>query len=281
MLKKLAAVRAAALSVAALSMGALCAATLSLTASPASAGSVTQPGETVGLATGAPLPQGVYFVDTFNWGVRKGDNGAADVTLGVNIPVLAWATPTKIAGARLQLLAALPALEVGVQNADHENGMYNPFLASQLAWDLGDGFGVSYLLGVYFPVGNKLGFDSTNINQRLAVSYTNDGWNLTANGIYGISTRDVSKTINPDFVNLDLTATKTLGNWTVGPVGFASWDVTSPTATYEKQSQLALGGLVGYNFSQLTLQGYLTRTVTEENYGGTDTRAWGRLILPF
>lgn len=110
--------------------------------SPALAGSVTQPGETIGLAAGAPLPEGVYFVNTLNWGVRKGENGADDVTLGVNIPVLAWATPTTIAGGRLQLLGALPALEVGVQNADHDSGLYNPFLAAQLAWDLGSGVSI-------------------------------------------------------------------------------------------------------------------------------------------
>jgi hypothetical protein len=34
------------------------------TAASALAGSVTQPGETVGLPTGAPLPQGLYFVNT-------------------------------------------------------------------------------------------------------------------------------------------------------------------------------------------------------------------------
>jgi hypothetical protein len=249
--------------------------------SPALAGSVTQPGETIGLAAGAPLPEGVYFVNTLNWGVRKGENGAADVTLGVNIPVVAWATPAKIAGARFQLLGALPALEVGVQDADHDSGLYNPFLASQLAWDLGGGFGVSYMLGVYFPVGNRMGFDTTSINQRAAVSYTNDGWNLTANGIYGIATDSVSKTTNPDFFNLDLTATKALGKWSVGPVALASWDVSKPTATYKKQSQFALGGLVGYGFDQLTLQAYLTSTVAQENYGGNDTRGWGRVILPF
>ena len=41
------------------------AAVLSLcSAASALAGSVTQPGETVGLAVGAPLPQGLYFVNT-------------------------------------------------------------------------------------------------------------------------------------------------------------------------------------------------------------------------
>lgn len=258
-----------------------CVATLCAGTAPALAGSVTQPGETVGLATGAPLPEGVYFVDTFDWGVRKGENGGPDVTLGVTIPVLAWSTPAKVLGARVQLLAALPALEVGVQDADHESGMYNPFLAGQLAWDLGNGLGISYLLGVYLPVGNRLGFDTTSINQRLGISYTANGWNLTANTIYGISTDDVTKTLNPDFLNIDLTATKTFGKWEVGPVAFASFDVTKPTPTYQKQRQVALGGLVGYNFEKLILQGYLTHTVAEDNYGGKDTRFWGRVIIPF
>jgi hypothetical protein len=137
-------------------LGTTVAAAFCAVVSPALAGSVTQPGETIGLAAGAPLPEGVYFVNTLNWGVRKGENGAKDVTLGVNIPVLAWATPTTIAGGRLQLLGALPALEVGVQDADHDSGLYNPFLAAQLAWDLGSGFGVSYMLGIYLPVGNKV-----------------------------------------------------------------------------------------------------------------------------
>src|SRR5689334_7684849 len=47
--------------------GALC---LCLTA-PALAGSVTQPGETVGVAAGAPLPPGFYFVNTGDWGCRN------------------------------------------------------------------------------------------------------------------------------------------------------------------------------------------------------------------
>ena len=40
------------------------------TAASALAGSVTQPGETVGLAVGAPLPEGLYFVNTGDWGTE-------------------------------------------------------------------------------------------------------------------------------------------------------------------------------------------------------------------
>src|SRR6516225_10279806 len=41
------------------------------TAAPALAGSVTQPGETVGLNAGAPLPQGWYVINTVDWGCRN------------------------------------------------------------------------------------------------------------------------------------------------------------------------------------------------------------------
>src|SRR5262245_17746180 len=38
------------------------------TAAPALAGSVTQPGETVGLNVGAPLDPGWYAINTVDWG---------------------------------------------------------------------------------------------------------------------------------------------------------------------------------------------------------------------
>jgi hypothetical protein len=40
-------------------------------AAPALAGSVTQPGETVGLNAGAPLPQGWYAINTVDWGCME------------------------------------------------------------------------------------------------------------------------------------------------------------------------------------------------------------------
>src|SRR6516165_9742080 len=41
------------------------------TAAPALAGSVTQPGETVGLNTGTPLAPGWYAINTVDWGCRN------------------------------------------------------------------------------------------------------------------------------------------------------------------------------------------------------------------
>jgi hypothetical protein len=250
-----------------------------MTASAGHAASVTQPGETVGVAAGAPLPEGLYFVNTFDYGHRDG----VDVSSAVDIPVLAWSTPWHLLGARLQFLVATPAIAVMPPGSNNNNsvGLYNPLISGQLAWDLGYGWGVSYLLGAYIGAQTPVAFDSTSLNQRFAASYTGNDWNLTANLIYGIHLDNaVTTTINPDFLNLDLTATKKFGKWEIGPVAFGSTDLTTPFVGYQKQSQFAVGGLLGYNFDAFILQAYVTTDVTEQNYGGKDTRGWFRVILP-
>jgi outer membrane putative beta-barrel porin/alpha-amylase len=260
--------------------------------STALAGSVTQPGETVGLAVGAPLPEGLYFVNTADWGCRNTNPNSTCV--GVDIPIIAWSTPWHLLGARVQLVAATPVIEVGVHDTTYLSSIYNPIVAGQLAWDLGNGWGVSYLLGAYFRVGGELAWDSTSLNQRFAISYTGNGWNLTANVIYGIQFDHVGSkpqisgcplplpfnSCNPDFINVDLTATKKFNKWELGVVAFGSSDLTRPIPTYLKQSQFAVGGLVGYDFGPVVLQGYVTTDVAETNYGGHDTRGWARIIIP-
>jgi hypothetical protein len=247
-------------------------------AAPAFAGSVTQPGETVGVAAGVPLPPGFYAVNTADWGCRS--TKPNDTCVGVDIPVIAWATPWQFLGARLQFLVATPVVEVGVRHTNYVAGVYNPFVAGQLAWDLGNGFSFSYALGAYFGVHTDVGFDSDSLNQRFALSYTGNGWNLTANAIWGIQFDSVSNTVNPDFLNIDFTATKKFGKWELGPVGYYSTGLSSPFAGYLRQSQFAVGGLVGYNFGPVILQAYVTTDVYERNYGGHDTRLWTRVIVP-
>src|SRR5262249_62402367 len=61
------------------------------TAMPALAGSVTQPGETVGLNAGTPLPQGWYAINTVDWGCRN--TTPTHTCTGLTIPVVAWSTP--------------------------------------------------------------------------------------------------------------------------------------------------------------------------------------------
>ena len=62
--------------------------------------SVSEPGTTVGLALGAPLPEGVYFVDTSSDGGFRGvDDKRSD--LFVTIPVIVWSTPWTVFGGRV------------------------------------------------------------------------------------------------------------------------------------------------------------------------------------
>ena len=260
-------------------------------ASAAFAGSVTQPGETVGLAVGAPLPEGLYFVNTGDWGCRSTKPNTTCV--GVDIPVVAWATPLRVLNASFNLLVAAPLVEVGVQHTDYFFGVYNPLFAGQFAWDLGNGFSFSYLLGAYFDVHSDAAWSSTSINQRFGLSYTGNDWNITANVIWGTHLDPVTdrpqlspcpgtlpRGCNPDFINVDLTVVKKFGKFQFGPVAFGSTDLNSPIPAYRKQSQIAVGALIGYDFGPLTLQGYVTTDVYEKNYGGHDTRVWGRIILP-
>lgn len=254
-----------------------------------------QTGETAGLARGAPLPEGVYFVNTLSWGSRNipGEN----LHFLVEIPVIAWSTPWSIFGANLQFLGALPMAHLsptgGVDGGDFE-GLYNPFAAAALAYDLGGGFGVSYTSGFYFNAGDKfVSVHATTWRQDFAVSYTGDGLNLTANLLWGI-TFDSDNRCRPgcngktaNGFNLDLTATKTFGKWEVGAVGFGSRTYDEANGGF-RQKQFALGPLVGYNFGPVIIQTFLTRDIYARNpLGGIglrsrskETRFWTRLIIP-
>ena len=60
-----------------------------------------------------------------------------------------------------------------------------------------------------------------------------------------------------------------------GWVPFGSTDLNSPVDGYLKQSQIAVGGLIGKSFGPVILQAYLTTDVYEKNYGGHDTPVCG------
>ena len=264
-------------------------------AASALAGSVTEPGETIGAATGAPAPPGLYFANTVNWGCRS--TSPESTCVGVDIPVFVWSTPWKIFGARLQpSFSPIIPIEASVEDTAYFTGLFNAYGGIQLAWDLGNNFGVSYLLGVYIDMDSPVAFSSGSLNQRVALSYTGDGWNLTANAILGTQFNQVTghpqvspcpvslayphDGCNPDFLNVDLTATKKFGKWELGPVGFYSTDLSAPAPGYQKQSQFAVGGLIGYWFDRAVVQAYVTSDVYEKNYRGYETRGWFRIVIP-
>ena len=246
----------------------------------AQAGSAAQPGQTVGIPTGAPLPVGLYFIDTSSFGSR--DITPRSTDSNINLPSFIWATPAEVVGGRLQLVVLQPITASSTRGAAYQSGFGQTLLAAQVAWKLGNDLNFSYLLGAYLPSETKIVIQNPVLHQRLAVTYNGDGFNITGNFLYGtfFDTRSASGTFYPDFLNLDLTATKHFGKWEIGPVAFGSTDLPTANPSYARQGQLAVGGLVGYNFGPVNLQAYVTRDVVQRNYAGLETRGWLRVTVP-
>ena len=265
---------------------ALASASLLALAPPAHAGSELQPGTSTGLALGAPLPEGVYDMTLPNWGARA---TSPATNVGVLTPLwIVWSTPWTIAGGRLGFDAATPVAQVSIDNPVGLNkaGWANPLIEASLKWDIGNHFYFGVHEGVHLPVNSPLtqigvSYNFASFMQVASLSYLNDGWNLTATLAYGTGRNgSVAGSFAPAWLNYDLTATKTFGKWEFGPIAFGSVDLSSPYAGYARQSQFALGGLVGYNFGPVDLQLKLTTDVAEQNYGGRDTRIWANIVIP-
>jgi hypothetical protein len=268
------------------------------------AGSQEPPGWTAGIALGAPLPEGAYFINNTSIGGWRGIDDDKS-SLVINVPLIAWSTPWKVLGGRVEVLAALPEISGGVPGDRDYTELYNPAGYVGVAWDLGGGFNFSAFIGGWAPVDNdlaKFGYDSWVLSERANLSYVANGWKLSANLSFGQPGHSNSTTafnaagykgdqILPSYFNYDLTATKTIGKWELGLVGFGSTDTgTGAWNGYlhgvSDQSQFALGGLVGYSFPGITLQTYATRDVATSNYYNVDgsksyeTRIWTRAIIP-
>ena len=242
--------------------------------SNAVAGSVLQPGGTVGLPAGAPLLEGIYFVDTSSYGQRT----TTPSGLGVNLPQIVWATPLYFYDTRLQFIVLQPSAytTLAPSNVFYLN---STLIAGQLAHTFGNGFSVSYMAGFRSAMPAPQAFQFNSFEQRLAVSYTASGWDLTANVINGLFGSGNLR--YPDWLNVDLTATKKFDKFELGAVAFGSSDISSPKPSYKRQGQIAVGALVGYDFGIFKLQAYATRDVSERGYTGYDTRGWLKLIVPF
>ncbi|WP_281435663.1 transporter [Methylorubrum rhodesianum] len=140
-----------------------------MTVATAQAAPATSAGEQVGLTAGYPLPTGIVVaVDTFTAG--RADRPNAPDVMG-NIPFVVWASPYRLFGGQIQPVVSFPTALIGTRNPAplpnrDVSAMYNPLLASALAWDLGNGLGVSYLLGAYLPVSDRGSLASASTARR-------------------------------------------------------------------------------------------------------------------
>ena len=287
---------------------------MGMSATGAFAQTTTVPGEQVGLATGAPLPEGIYALNTFTY--RRNDAPFSADT-AVNIPVLVWATPFVPFGGRIELLVAPPTVfaftrnPAGVPNRDISINV-GTFVGAIWAFDLGNNFGVSLLGGAYLndlngDRGSLVGagggtpvlpqLSSNTYRAGVAASYTGEGYNLTANltgNFYDSPGRfggRVGGAIGPlvisDALNLDLTATKKFDlfnqgkpRFEFGAIGYGTVNIGDAAAIVGRGGRFALGGLIGYDFGPFTAQIYVARDVVTSVAGTESTDGWFRIIAP-
>ncbi len=252
-------------------------------ATPAVAGSIQEPGETTGVALGPPLPPGFYFVNFLNYGGRS---STPELDTTIEIPIGLWSTPWTFLGGRILLAASAPSVNVAVHDSIGRFDWYYPEIIYGLGWTLSPNLSASLLGATYFPART----DITRLiigdrgTERFggALTYSNDGWSLSAYSQYGIPYGSDATVPGGghQWVNLDLTALKSVGAWQFGLVGYGAADTSSPYHGYRRQNDIGIGPLVGYDFGPVTLQVKVTTEINEANYGGKDTRVWTNLIVP-
>ena len=307
---------------------------LSVSSTASLAGLGSTPGETSGTAAAAPLTEGLYATDieiagrrdvdadhNFNTivGPVPGGNGSGSPGPGPNIainePTFIYSTPFNFYNTRLEFVYDPSVISsYGGQNncipsaVTNRTDVYDQTFGPVLAHSFGNGFSAS-ISGFVRPPAAYSGFmNHTFADIRSGISYTANGYDLTAlfkyNGTFGGYEGGLRGTLSPihgvsDAVDLDFTATKKLGRFEFGLVGYAFTDINTrgDDSTILRGNQtvslrtraVGVGGLVGYNFGRVTLQAYVIREVFGRNQeivptvGGFQnlaTNGYLRLIVP-
>jgi hypothetical protein len=243
--------------------------------------------------------------------LNNGQNTSVNAAVGA--AGLFWVPGWTFLGATYDAVIAQPFImaDFGSPFNFSNAGAHNTFVAPiELSWKLGDsGFFVKSGLGLWVPTGTQtgtgfpggfaglLGPAGANtapkglanglgnwgnpywtIQPSLAVSYIKDGWSLTANSFLEINTANtVTNYTSGDVLHVELTATKTIGNWSIGPVGYYIGQITDDKSSSfyngaigsNRYNVWAAGGLVSYNFGPATLNVWVVDEFSANASGGT------------
>jgi hypothetical protein len=282
---------------------------LSLSATASFAGYM-QPGETMGVSLVSPLPEGVYFADLEDYGRSPNLVPGTNVGLGVNIPVIIWSTPISFYNTRLEALAALPFAHIDGGGLDRF-GAITYALGPLLAHDFGNGLtgGVGALVRTPDPSANiqdlsgrtRPGADfRQSLQYKIPEAGPFGGITLIENAAFtSCFCRNVPITgdglaVAPqnDMFAGDFTAEKTFGKFTIGFTGYGNIDTNNiarltvaGTNGNTRERNVAVGGLIGYDFGKFTLTGIVTHSLYRNAIvpavsSGEETRGWLRIIVP-
>ncbi|TWB94892.1 hypothetical protein FBZ93_109332 [Bradyrhizobium macuxiense] len=261
-------------------------------------GSAQKPGLVLGNAAITP-PAGLYMFDqavAYSGSIvgpgapTAAGDGKTSVHIAAGAAGLLWVPGWTVFGATYDAVIVQPFMMLDVGSPVNVNplGMHNTFLApAELSWKLADsGVYVKSGFGMWMPTGTTSGSNGLGnvgapwwtFQPNLVVSYFKDGWNLTANLFEEINTASsVTGYTSGNVLHAEFTATKTIGNWTFGPVGYYVGQVSDDKSSafyggavnLKRYDIWAAGALVGYNFGPAALSVWATHELSANVSGGT------------
>lgn len=257
---------------------------------------LTKPGLFVGASAGVP-PPGLYMFDqalTYQADivgpVTKGIGNQTRLSEDAAVMGLLYVPGWTILGATYDAVVALPAATRSFNDpiSSQAVGRFDTyFVPYELSWKFGDsGFFVKTGTAFYAPTGSvsgpaglgNFGTPYWVFQPELIVSYLKDGWNLSAAIYDEIHTANsVTHYRTGDVLHADFTATKTIGKWTFGPVGYYCGQITNDqsSAFYgnalgtQRFDSIGVGGLLGYDFGSANLSVWATQEVYANASGAT------------
>lgn len=274
----------------------------------------TFPGITLGLPMGANPPPGVYLTNLGNYGTdvftghgTAGPAGAslgevgAKIDLGQYVPVLTWSTPWTILGATWSMTVIQPMItssfyEPGGAIISNPAGLHNIILNPfNLSWELAPGFFGALGLDVIPPTGRISGATGlanwgqpiVTIEPRVSFSYLADGWNITSSFRFGVNTANTYTGVTDGaYLHTDLTLAKKFDKWELGAVAYGVNQIAADSNCGSKPAgycaygeDVALGGLVGYDFGPASVKVIVTDSVYTRNFAG-GWRVYTQLAFP-
>ncbi len=278
------------------------------------------PGQIMGNDLAVFGPPGVYFASRFSYGTNKvpKDTLPAGVTRYVDVPIesmqFRWTTPWKLFGASYAFTVAQSFVSRSFYNssvkgppAAFHSGVHNTiFSPGVLSWKFPHKVFVAAGIRFGAPDGaitGKNGLDNIGqpfwlIEPVLAFAYLDNGWDISANFLYDITTRNtISGVQNGDVIRGELAATKHFGRFEIGPTGYFAFQTTRDTGGIgggfnscaipakgwngcARAAKGGVGGKLGYDFGPAKAYVIVSDSVLSRGVGGADGwRVWTQIAF--
>jgi hypothetical protein len=248
-------------------------------ANPVVAQSSTEPGFTTGIPLyTTKLPTGLYLDLVPDVSIRQTDPTAAH--FNAIAPFLTLQTPWRVANAKILFVASPVLANFRIKGVTNVTAFYNTYVGTQANWDLGHDWGLGVRVAGWIPQGGPIAARYGTIAPRIGVTYYTGKEHFTASLERGYPIGDRGRATAPNYVNLDLTYTRTKSKFEYGVVSFLSSDTNRPILSPTKNAQAAIGPLIGYTFGKVQVQAKFTSDVYERNYGGPERRFEFNIYVP-